>query len=193
MSTNSCRACTLLLLFTSVMLGSCIVHGLKTHVVLAKEDKDTTAEFIPYNGSKFGMAIQYPKNWNITEDSRGVWFTSPADKTGNIRISSQPVSNASLAELVQVQLLQTKDSYSYFTINSSKLTTMAGSPANRTDYQIKDKVQRLFGADIYEYDVIQVSAIKSNRLYTFTYFSTPQNFHLFLPLVEKMLSTLKII
>lgn len=152
-----------------------------------------TTEFVPYNGSKYGVTIEYPKNWNITEESSGISFVSPVDRTGNIRISSYPAGNASLSELVQAQFLESKDSYHWLGINSSKMTMMAGSPANRTDYQVKDEVPKFLGADIYEYAFMQISTIKGNILYTFTYFSTPQNFYTFLPLAEKMLSTLKII
>lgn len=194
-SHNSSSTCILLIFFTSLILSPCIVQGsLTPQAILAKESVGTTTtEFVPYDGSKYGMAIQYPKNWNITADSEGVWFVSPVDRTGNIRISSQSSLNASLPELVQAQLLQAEKSYHSFKVNSSIMTTMAGNPANRTDYQIKDIVPKFLGSDTYEYGVIQISTIKGNKLYTFTYFSTPQNFHLFLPVAEKMLSTLKII
>jgi hypothetical protein len=36
---------------------------------------------------------------------------------------------------------------------------MAGSPANRTDYKVKDQVPKLFGADTYEYGFVQISTL----------------------------------
>lgn len=193
--TNSSLITALGIFLASFMASSLIAqNSIASGPVLSKGTGGTTIEFIPYNGSKYGMTIQYPKNWDIKEDPSGVWFVSPIDRTGNIRISSQPaIGNASLSELVQAQLLQLMNSYNSFKINSSEMTTMAGITANRTDFQIKDEVPRFLGKDIYEYGVIKISAINDNRLYTFTYFSTPQNFHLFMPVVEKMLGTLKII
>ena len=152
----------------------------------------TTSKFVMFNGTKYGTIIQYPDNWKINEDSTGVWFVSPIDETGNVRIESQPAKNGSLALMVQAQLLQSKQSYKELDIASSNITTLDGVPGNRTDYKFKVEVPKFLGSDIFDYTAFQISAVKGDRLYTFTYFSTPQNFHLFLPIVHKMLSTFKI-
>jgi hypothetical protein len=153
----------------------------------------TTQEFVAYtNGTKYGISIEYPNNWKVTEDNAGVWFISPVDETGNIRITSQPVNNTSLADLVQIQSLQTKDSNKEVDILSSNMTTIDGNPANRTDYKFKVEVPKFLGADIFDYEAIRVSTLKNDKLYTVTYFATPESFHIYLPIVQKMLSTLKI-
>jgi hypothetical protein len=194
-SINPSLTNALLIFLIPAVLSLCLVQNSlipQSHLAKGSAGPSTT-EFVSYKGSKYGINIQYPKSWNITEHSSTVSFVSPVDRTGNIMISIQPAGNASLSERVQALLLESKSSYHWFKINSSKMTTMAGIPANRTDYQIKDVVPRFLGDDIYEYGFMQISTIKGARLYTFTYFSTTQNFNLFLPIAEKMLSTLKII
>jgi hypothetical protein len=36
---------------------------------------------------------------------------------------------------------------------------MAGSPANRTDHEVKDQVPKFFGANTYEYGFVQISTL----------------------------------
>lgn len=69
------------------------------------------------------------------------------------------------------------------------MTTLGGLPGNRTDYKFKVEVPKFLGSNIFDYTAFQVSAIKDDRLYTFTYFSTPEDFYLFLPIAQIMLSS----
>ena len=73
------------------------------------------------------------------------------------------------------------------------MTTIDKSPANRTDYKFKVEIPKFMGADIYDYDAIKISTLKGDRLYTVTYFGPPDTFYTYLPIVQKMLSTLKIL
>jgi hypothetical protein len=175
---------------------SVLIQGQIFPVMVAagqEEGSPTTTEFVNYDGmKKYGISIEYPANWNITEDASGVWFISPVE-SGNVRITSQPARNLSLVDLVQIQNLQTKNSNKELTIVSSNMTTLDGTPANRTDYKFKVEVPKLLGADIFDYDAIRISGIKDDKLYTLTYFATPETFYIFLPIVQKMLSTLKIL
>ena len=181
--------------FGSVLLLSSLLFQsqLLPMNVARAQNTPTTSDFITFDGSKYGFSIEYPENWNITQDATGVWFSSPVDGTGNIRIGSQPAQNLSLTDLVQIQLLQTKDSNKEFNIVSSNMTTLDKIPGNRTDYKFKVEVPKFLGADLFDYDAIKISAIKDNTLYTVTYFADPETFYIFLPIVQKMLGSLKIL
>lgn len=178
------------LLFSSLLFQTEIFPA---KVAAGQEASPTTREFVAYNGTKYGIIIEYPDNWNITEDASGVWFISPVDESGNIRITSQPAPNMSLTDLVQFQSLQTKDSNKEVNIVSSNMTTLDENPANRTDYKFKVEVPKFLGADIFDYNAIRISTVKDDTLYTVSYFATPETFYIFLPIVQKMLSTLKIL
>lgn len=174
------------LIYTSQMLPMNISSAQTTTT------SPTTTKFVDYDGSKYGFHVQYPANWNLTQDQVGIWFVSPVDSTGNIRIERQPALNQSLSDLVNVQLLQAKDSYKDLKVISSNLTTLGGNPANRTDYQFKIEEPRFMGVDTFDFKAIQISTINNNNLYTFTYFSNPEHYDIFLPIAQKMISSLKI-
>jgi hypothetical protein len=188
MTSTKVVACLSLLLLSTLLFQSQLLLA----NVATAQSSPTTSNFITFDGSKYGFSIEYPENWNITQDAKGVWFSSPVDGTGNIRVESQPAQNLSLTDLVQVQLLQTKDSNKDFNVISSNITTLDGNPANRTDYKFKVEVPKFLGADLFDYNAIQISAVKDNTLYTVTYFADPETFYIFLPIMQKMLGTLKI-
>lgn len=188
---------SVVLLASIIILNSAIFYpsasGAEQVTPNINQNASTTAKFSTFNGAKYGATIQYPESWKINEDSNGVWFVSPVDETGNIRIESQTAINGSLVLTVQAQLMQSKNSYKELNIVSSNSTTLDGIPANRTDYTFKVEFPRFLGSDIFDYSAFQISALKGDKVYTFTYFSTPENFHLFLPIAQKMLDSLKIL
>ena len=90
------------------------------------------------------------------------------------------------------QLLLAKNSYKGLDVVSTNMTTLDGTPANGTDYKFKMEFPKFLGTDVVDYSAIQISSIKGEKLYTLTYFSPAENFNIFLPIVEKMLSSIKI-
>jgi hypothetical protein len=176
----------------------CVAFG-QVSVIQAstEENNPSTSKFIPYNNtSNYGLAFEYPENWKITERDSGVWFSS-LDGSGNIGIQIQPTQNRSLQELVKIQLVQYKAGFKDFRVLSSNGTTISGNAANRTDYSFKTEEPKflgtnLFGTDILNFSAIAISAIKNDNLYSVTYISTAENFNIFLPIAEKMLSTIRI-
>lgn len=160
-------------------------------------DNPSSTKFIPYNVSKYGLSFEYPGNWNITERESGIWFSSPVDGTGNIGIQIQPAGNKTLQELVKIQLVQYNVGFKDFRVLSSNSTTLAGNAANRTDYSFKTEEPKflgtsLFGTDILNFLAIAISTIKNDNLYTVTYISTAENYDIFLPIADKMMSSLRI-
>lgn len=93
--------------------------------LMIKLNSTTTSKFLSYNGTKYGATIQYPQNWKVKEDSNGVWFISPVDETGNVRIESQKSLNGSLALTVQTQLMLPKTAYKELDIASTNMTMLA--------------------------------------------------------------------
>lgn len=152
----------------------------------------TTEAFISYNNPDNHFSLQYPRNWNITEDQSGVWFTSPVDKSGNFRIEGQPANNRTLSDLVAIQLNQSKNDFKDFKIIRSNNITLAGITANLTDYSFTIEEQNLFATNSYNFIGMQISALKNNDLYTITYFSNPENFDIYLPTVQKMIESIKL-
>ncbi len=177
----------------------CVASG-QTSVTQASpvENISATTKFIPYNnGLKYGLAIEHPENWNITERDSGIWFSSPGDGSGNFGIQIQPTQNKSLQELVKIQLVQYTEGFKDFRVLSSKNTTLLGSISNRTDYSFKTEEPKFLGTNLFGTDTINflafaISTIKNDKLYSVTYISPAEKYNEFLPIAEKMLSTLRI-
>lgn len=173
----------------------CIVFGQVSYSqASATGDNPSSTKFIPYNGSKYGLSFEYPANWNISERESGIWFSSP-DGSGNFGIQIQPAQDKSLQELVKIQLDQYNVGFKDFRVLSSNSTTLAGNAANRTDYSFKTEEPKflgttLFGTDILNFLAIAISTLRNDNLYTVTYISTAENFDIFQPIVEKMLSSI---
>ena len=98
--TGSNNTCYRVLLYCStVYFQSYELPG----ILAEAQESVITSKFIIYNGSKYGVSIQYPDNWITKEASSGVWFMSPVNESGNVRIESQASQNISLTEIVQFQ------------------------------------------------------------------------------------------
>ena len=177
----------------------CVASG-QASVIQAStvENNSATTKFIPYNnGSKNGLAIEHPENWNITERDLGIWFSSPGDGDGNFGIQIQPTQNKSLQELVEIQLVQYNAGFKDFRVLSSKSTTLLGNTANQTDYSFKTEEPKFLGTNLFGTDTINflafaISTIENDKLYSVTYISPAEKFDVFLPIAEKMLSTIRI-
>lgn len=163
------------------------------NTIYAQQAVVNSSTYVPYDGSKYGFNVQHPSNWNMSEDGSGVWFFSPVNETANIRFESQPSLNLSLSKNVQAQLLLAKKSYKGLDIVSTNLTNLDGNPANRTDYKFKMEFPKFLGTDVVDYAAFQISSINGSKLYTVTYFAPPESFYKFLPTIQKMIGSLKIL
>jgi hypothetical protein len=128
----------------------------------------------------------------VEEKQNGVWFRSPADESGNFRIGFSPAYNGSLSDLVAIHLNELQKSFKDFRISNSNSVLLAGVPANVTNYLFSLEDNKLFSKETYKFVGTQYATVKNNIFYSITYFSSPENFNIFLPTVKKMLSTLKI-
>jgi hypothetical protein len=72
------------------------------------------------------------------------------------------------------------------------MTTLDNNAANRTDYKFRIEEPNFLGPISYDYNAIMISAIRNDTLYTLNYFATPETFNIYLPIVQKMISSLKI-
>jgi hypothetical protein len=156
------------------------------------QNQTTTEPFVSFTKPIYPFTLQYPQNWAVEEKSNGVWFRSPVDESGNFRIGFAPAYNASLSSLVAIHLKELQNSFKDFKISNSTSTPLDGAQANVTNYFFSLEDNKLFNKNTYQFVGTQYAALKNNTFYSITYFSSPENFGIFLPIVEKMISTLKI-
>lgn len=152
----------------------------------------TTEPFVKYNNPKYPFTLQYPQNWKIKEDQKFLWFIPTVAERGGFRIEYQSAYNQTLSNLVEIQLNQLGASFKDFRIIGSNLTELAGIPANLTVYSFSTEQQNFLSTNTYKFMGMQISALKSDSLYTIMYFSSPENFDIYLPTVKKMIGTFRI-
>jgi PsbP-like protein len=183
----------LILLLIVVSVHSLLAQHLQLFAQGASTQNNVTTEsFVPYVNPKYQFAMQYPQNWIVKEEQNNTWFTSPVDQSGKFRIGSNRATNHSLSDLVAIYLQELDDSFKDFKIIQSNFTSLGGVPANLTSYSFALEDRKLFTTETYKFIGMLISTIKSDNLYTVTYFSSPENFNIYLPTVKKMISTINI-
>ena len=151
----------------------------------------TTQAFVTYVNPKYPFSFQYPQNWLVKEQSNSVWFTSPADSSGNVRIDCDPVLDQNLTNLVDVQLDELASTFKDFKKINSNTTTLGGVEANTTNFSYGMEELILFSTNIVKFNGMLTSALKGDNFCTVFYFSTPEFFDIYLPIVQKMIGSLK--
>jgi hypothetical protein len=150
----------------------------------------TTQAFVTYVNPKYPFSLQYPQNWLVREQTNALWFTSPADQSGNVRLSCQSVSDQNLSKLVGIQLDEIAQTFKDFKITNSSFTTLGGIAANLTNYSYGMEEHVLFSTNVVKFNAMLVSTLKDDRYCTVLYYSTPEMFDVYLPIVKKMISGL---
>jgi hypothetical protein len=150
----------------------------------------TTESFVTYGNPKYPFYFQYPQNWLVKEQPNSVWFTSPVDRSGNVRIDCAPVSNQTLSKLVNIQLDELAHSFKDFKIIDSNPATLGGVVANLTNYAYAMEEHVLFSTNMVKFNAMLVSALKNDNFCTILYFSTPEFFDIYLPIVKRMIGSL---
>src|SRR5262245_38006907 len=74
-----------MILYFQTSSDESLIH---TQLVTAGVSNSTT-----YQNSSFGFMLEYPSNWNLIEDDRGIWLRT-SDEEGNFRIQVQNYSNS---------------------------------------------------------------------------------------------------
>ena len=148
--------------------------------------------FLTYqNNSTLGIAIQYPSNWERTEDGNGnsVLFLSPSESKSDKVLESLSIkafpNNVSLSKLADRSINYYKQNYIGFHLIESNLITFKLSLAYMLKYTYTDM---LFGKGMR----IDIGTTSGNKLYVISYFAEPAKFSLYLPTIQKMIDSLEI-
>ena len=148
--------------------------------------------FITYQNNSTGIKIQYPSNWQRTEDDNGnsVLFISPSESISDkvleslsIRVSAS--NNIPLSKLANQTINYYKQNYNDFHLIQSKLITFKHSLAYMLKYAYTDM---LFGKGI----GVDIGTAMGNKLYVISYFAEPTKLPLYLPTIQKMIDSLEI-
>jgi hypothetical protein len=169
-------------------------------------EQDNNSNFLPYENATLGISVQYPPDWIKEEqDKVGVIFISPPS-TNNSEASSVAVrvqiANLSLpssppSPFLTDQLLQNYTNSTIreltagnFSIIESNSTTIGIGDNNYTSaHELVFSKQEEEGLTIQQ---MQIYGIRDNKLYLITYIADAANYPIYLPTVQKMIDSFKI-
>jgi eukaryotic-like serine/threonine-protein kinase len=156
--------------------------------VLAQE------QFLTYENSELGISIQYPANWEkIASMDNFVTFTAPPETDTRIypaalglKVQELPSQNIALQEITKVQMSDLKRSNPGLKVLESTSTSIAGKPAHKIVFSAIDNKE-------VERKAMQVWTVIGNKAFLITYKAEPDKFSSYLPTIERMINSFKVI
>jgi eukaryotic-like serine/threonine-protein kinase len=173
-------------LFLTLMSTSLLLHP--NSQVLAQE------QFLTYENSELGISIQYPSNWEkIASLDNFVTFTAPPETDTRIypaalglKVQELSSKNIPLQEITKVQMSDLKRSNPDLKVLESTSTTIADKPAHKIVFSAIDNKE-------VERKAMQVWTVIGNKAFLITYKAEPDKFSSYLPIIERMIDSLKVI
>jgi hypothetical protein len=145
--------------------------------------------FVTYQNSITGFKIQYPSYWqkfeNNTSDSSVVYFVEPLSgarfTVASFEIPQTSLSNEPKNLILSTYLNGFTQPFQPYNSTQTTSTTVAGNPANRTELAY-------FYAG-HPATIMTLSSLIGDKVYISSYAATKENYALFLPVAEKMITS----
>ena len=151
-------------------------------------------QFLTYENPEIGISILYPSDWEkLANLDNFVTFTAPPETDTRIYpaaigIKGQELSsqNIPLQEITKVQMSDLKKSNPDLEVLESTSTSIAGKPAHKIVFSAIDneKVER---------KAMQVWTVIGNKAFLITYKAEPDKYSSYLPTIERMIDSFKVI
>ena len=155
--------------------GDRFVNGSKE--ITPNSTSVNSEDFIDYENKHFGFKIRYPSNWNVYEDFRGISFGTPSNVS--LFIQKSPMNNITFAKIIEQKIEGIRDSsYGPLEIIDSIPIELGGKPAYRV-------IICCYFAKTWTYT--------NNTFYSLDYVASNPDYSLYLPTINKMLKSFKII
>ncbi|MBD3360850.1 hypothetical protein GF366_03550 [Candidatus Peregrinibacteria bacterium] len=155
------------------------------------EPKDTIANFVRYENTEKGVAMQYPTEWMKDESAPGtlISFMSPLEGDNdqfqeNVSIAVQKLDKKyDLEEFVDISVSEIEKLYPDMNMEKSN-TELDGNEAFKVVYDFKQ-----FN---FHFKSMQVYSIVNNSIYIVTFVSEYDNYDKYINTVNKMVGTMEI-
>jgi len=143
-------------------------------------------KFLNYESLSTGLKIQYPSNWVIVNPELKGHFTvafksQPQSICDSAQIVAIDVRNLplhlSLRQYIDVNVIDLRKKYANFRLIESAPTTLATNPAHRLVYS--EGGQKL----------MHNVTIKNNTVYQIVFSTRSDEYHNYLPIVQKMINS----
>jgi eukaryotic-like serine/threonine-protein kinase len=151
-------------------------------------------QFLTYENSELGISIQYPSNWEkLVNLDNFVTFTAPPETDTRIypaalgiKVQELSSQNIPLQEITKVQMSDLKRSNPDLNVLESTSTTIADKPAHKIVFSAIDNKE-------VERKAMQVWTVIGNKAFLITYKAEPDKFSSYLPTIERMIDSFKVI
>jgi hypothetical protein len=178
-----------------------LLLSLTIYLMIELDDQEmfaTNLEILPasslnfsiYQNASFGISVHYPSEWQRFEDFRGSWFRNANDSV-NVRLESITYQNGSLHELVAQQRKLTGNQFPGLEVIESNQTKIGNNyPAFKLVFtypEAPSDPRRII------FKEMQVLAANGTRAFIISYFTTADAFDHYLPIVNRMIDSFRII
>jgi eukaryotic-like serine/threonine-protein kinase len=151
-------------------------------------------QFLTYENSESGISILYPSNWEkLANLDNFVTFTAPPETDTRIypaalglKVQELSSQNIPLKEITKVQMSDLKKSNPDVNVLESTSTTIAGKPAHKIVFSAIDNEE-------VERKAMQIWTVIGNKAVLITYKADPDKFSSYLPTIERMIDSFKVI
>jgi hypothetical protein len=189
----------LLLIVTTSPIGSlCNKITENAFAASSQSTNNNSSQFLTYTNDTYGINILYPASWNSSpgegnnktgDSSTDIVSFSPKDtnSSATFDVSVDNVdSGENLKQFVSDSISDDKTDLQNFKVNesSSSGNSLAGNPAYKMLYSYIDNGENIKG--------LETGTIIGNKAYFIQYENSPEQFDSDLPLVQKMIDSLKI-
>jgi eukaryotic-like serine/threonine-protein kinase len=151
-------------------------------------------QFLTYENPELEISIQYPSNWEkLANLDNFVTFTAPPETDTRIypaalglKVQELSSQNIPLQEITKVQMSDLKRSNPDLNVLESTSTTIADKPAHKIVFSAIDNKE-------VERKAMQVWTVIGNKAFLITYKAEPDKFSSYLPTIERMIDSFKVI
>jgi len=149
----------------------------------------TPQPFTSYKSDEKSVSVNYPHDWQITENANNVTFKSPSESSSDkfeeaLRVLKVPYKN-SLSALTDEIVGEAKANLPSFQIINSRDTVLGRIPANSLVYiYTDDRVGTL--------QEMVILTIKDDSAYIIGYTAESPKYTYYLPVVQKMINSIQI-
>jgi YVTN family beta-propeller protein len=152
-------------------------------------------DFLPYENPHSRITIEYPSHWKKVINGRSVTFLSSIEGYSdsfqeNVFVSSNNAPNMTLDKFIDITNKYYKQNYNIepSTANLTVVNTTLSKQIMGYEivYKYTDNIQR-------EFTLYQIIVIHEGKVYQIKFFSMSNKFDNYLPIVQKMIESFKII
>ena len=165
---------------TEDQLGSSNVTGSETNAT-------ALSNFITYENPIYGIRIQYPYNWITREDILDIQTLEDSPFGIGVGIERLSFQESTMTEYIQesIDLLKYPDPDDFRIIELNMNSSVGGKPAFKYIFSyLENNIKQMY---------LQIGTIIAGKVY-YIYFSAPeQEFSQYLPTIEKMIDSVKIV